>query len=181
MLFHRFGRFVRPAAGAAIVALLAAPAFAFGGMGFGGFHGGFHGAAHGGARVVGRRPPPPAIDAPPARPPFVTVRPPVRARAGFVKARRGDVLRFPGKFDRRGRFHRQATLPWGWWGGSFGTYAVGGLAPVSMSEAEPAPEPAICPELLTWSPRLGHATRRRLCDAAPNGFAEAWAPLQPRG
>lgn len=174
-------RFVRPVAAAAIAAAVAAPAFAFGAMGFGGFHGGMRGGGH----VVGFRPPPPAIDAPPARPPFVTAPRPVHVR--FDKMHHGDFFR-PGRFDRRGRFQRRPTLPWGWWGGvGYGTYAVGGPPPVAMAEPEPepttapAPKPAVCPELLTWSPRLGRAIRRRLCDEAPSDLAEGWAPPTPRG
>ena len=45
-----------------------------------------------------------------------------------------------------------------------------GVAPTTRPAAAP-PTVQACPELITWSPSLGRATRRPLCDAAQ---AAAW-------
>ena len=186
MQFARFGRFASRAGSAvAIAGLLAAPAFAFGAMGFGGIHGGFHGGFH--APTLGGRghaPAPPGIDHPPLKPPLVTAPPPVPVRVGFVKVRPSDFFHLHGDFGRKDRFNRRGRqgLPWGWgWGGGYGTYAVGGGEPVVYGPPQAmAAEPAPCPELLTWSPRLGHAIRQNLCDEAPRGVAWNERPV-PRG
>lgn len=178
---------------AAIAGLIAAPAVAFGAAGFGGFHGGFRGGFHGGfhssGRVVGTRPAPPAIDARPATPPFVTAPPPVRVRVGFVRVRPSDFVRvrpsdffrLKGDMRRKDRFRRRLVLPWAFGGGGwFGSYAVG---PGEAYAQGPAAEPETCPELLTWSPRLGHAIRRELCDEGPSPIAFESPPprMIPRG
>lgn len=155
-------RLARPApATAAALALLALPAIAFG---FGDMHGG---ARHGGGRPAA----PAAIDAPPAKPPFVTAPPPMRVRTAFSRQR--DDVRFRDRFGRD-RFgdRRLWTLggPWGWGGywGDEDAYAGGVGGPVYVQPGEARAEaPAACPELLTWQPRLGRATRQRLCDDVP--------------
>ena len=60
-----------------------------------------------------------------------------------------------------------------------GVYASGGAEPVYVrDEAGPqAAEPPPCPELLTWSPKLGRATRHRLCDEDHASLARP----EPRG
>jgi hypothetical protein len=183
MDFADYRRFARRAAPAVAVAtLLTVPAVAFGGMGFGAFHGGFHGGGfHGAPRGVGFRPPPPAIDAHPLRPPLVAAPRPVPVRVGFVRVRPGDFFHLHDNFRHRDRFGRRdrGGFPWGW--GGYGTYAVGGGGePVYAPQAAAAAEPAPCPELLTWSPRLGRAIRQNLCDEAPRGVA--WEERSvPRG
>ena len=166
MDFADFKRLARPApAAAAAAALLIAPAIAFG------FGGGMHGGAHGGgARHGGAHPAPPprAIDAA-ARAPFFNA-PPARVHVGFHPR---DDFRFRDRFGReRFRDRRLWTLggPWGWDGywGDEGAYAGAEGGPVyePRDEAQAA-APAPCPELLTWQPRLGRATRQRLCDDVP--------------
>lgn len=154
-------RLARPApAAAAAASLLIAPAIAFG-FG-GGMHGG--GAGHGGAHAA----PPPAIDAP-AKPPFFNA-PPARVSVGF----HSHDARFHDHFGRdHFRNRRLWTLggPWGWDGywGDEGAYAGGASGPVYVQREEAQAEaPAPCPELLTWQPKLGRATRQRLCDDAPD-------------
>ena len=169
-----FTRVVRPVpAVAAAAALVALPAIAFGAIGFGGMHGGMHfgGARHGLAHPAA----PPAIDAPAAKPPFVTAPPPMRVRTALIGRRDGVFFRFrDARFhDRfgRGRFggRRLWALggPWGWGGywGDDGGYG-GGPAYAPREEAE-AEAPTTCAELLTWQPKLGRATRQSLCDEAP--------------
>jgi hypothetical protein len=147
---------------AAVAGLVAGPAFAFGAMGFGGgFAGGFHGGLHGvSRRGVGSVPPPPAIDTPTPRPPFTNPPPPMRMHDRdhdhFVHNRFHD------------RFHN-GIGGWGWggwgWGGGDGGYQTAEAEPAYVAEQPPrAAEPPPCPELLTWSPKLGRATRQRLCD-----------------
>jgi hypothetical protein len=69
-------------------------------------------------------------------------------------------------------FHNHVHNGWGWggWGWGWGWDGEGGY---QAAESEPAyappeppraAEPPPCPELLTWSPKLGRATRQRLCD-----------------
>jgi hypothetical protein len=94
------------------------------------------------------------------------------APAGF----RGRTSRFGGPIMARGRFDRPfgrrgpLTLEnWGWpgyWGGIY--YGGGAAAPPApadeVADAPVAPPaPPICPELIRWSPKLGHAVRQRLC------------------
>jgi hypothetical protein len=165
-----FRRLTRPwPAVAAAAVLLTAPAIA---IAFG-FGGGMHGAMHGGgARLGGAHPAPPprAIDAP-ARAPFFNA-PPARVRVGFHPR---DDFRVHDRFGR-GRFRdrRLWTLggPWGWDGywGDEAAYAGGAGGPVYVQrdEAQAEPPPPPCPELLTWQPRLGRATRQRLCDDVPD-------------
>jgi hypothetical protein len=157
-----FRRLARPApAAAAAAALLIAPAIAFG------FGGGMHGGAHhGGAHPA---PPPRAIDAA-ARAPFFNAPPPIPVSVGFHPR---DDVRFRDRFGRE-RFgdRRLWTLggPWGWGGywGDEGAYAGGSGGPVYVQRAEAQAEgPAACPELITWQPKLGRATRQRLCDDVP--------------
>ena len=137
---------------AAVAALLAGPAFAFAAMGMG--HGGFHG---GGIRASGFRPPPPAIGIV-VPPPGFQVAPPMRFHGHFFK----DHDRFHGQFRDR----QNGGWGWGAWGGGYGVYATGAAEPLYVAQT-PAPavaEPPPCPELLTWSSKLGRATRQRLCD-----------------
>ena len=152
---------------AAAAALVALPAIASGAIGFGGMHGGMHGAMHmGGAHPA----PPPAIDAP-AKPPFFNAPPPTHIHVGFHPH---DDFHFHDHFGR-GRFrdNRLWALggPWGWDGywGDEGAYqaSAGGPVYVQRDEAQ-AEAPPPCPELLTWQPKLGHATRQRLCDDVPD-------------
>jgi hypothetical protein len=146
---------------AAGVGLIAGPAFAFGGfgVGFSGFHGSFHGGMHGG---VGHAPIRPAIDAPTPRPPF-TNPPPAMHFAG------GD------RHDHfHAHFHNHFHNGWGWGWGGWGLGGWGGddvgyqAAEAQPAYGAPAPprqaEPPPCAELLTWSPKLGRATRQRLCE-----------------
>lgn len=178
MVFADFKRLGRPAAAAAAAALVALPAIAFGAIGFGGMHGVMHGggARHGGAHPAA----PPAIDAPAAKPPFVGAPPPMRVRTGFTGRRDNAFFRFrdPRFRDRfgRGRFRDRRLWalggPWGWdgyWGdeGAYASGADGGPVYVQRDEAQ-AEAPAPCPELLTWQPKLGRATRQRLCDDVPD-------------
>ncbi len=167
-------RGLRPAlAVAAAVGLVVAPSLAVGmGGGFGGFHG-FSGGAHGQAAHGGfHAPAPPAIDVPAPKPPFVSAPPPVHVRSGFVQVRQGDFFHFRDDFHHHDHFHGHgawnngASWGWGWgWGGGDVAYGGGAAQPiyVAQHEAEPAEAPP-CPELLTWSPKLGRATRQRLCD-----------------
>jgi len=149
------------------VGLVAGPVFALGAMGgfgpgFGGFHRGVHGGFHG---AVGRAPPPPAIDAPTPKPPFTNPPPPMR-----MHDHGRDHVSHNHFHDR---FHNRFRngLAWGWgggWGGGYNVYATSNPAdaePVDVAEREARPpEPPPCPVLLTWSPKLGHATRQRLCE-----------------
>jgi hypothetical protein len=147
-----------------VTALLAGPAFGFGAMG--GFHGGFHGGGHGGGfHASGFRPPPPVSLAPTPVPP-VGAPPPMHIHSRFINVR--DV--FPHEHFFR-HDHRQTGAFWGWpggWGGGYGVYATGAAEPAYLAAQEPAraAEPPPCPVLLTWSPKLGRATRQRLCDDA---------------
>jgi hypothetical protein len=155
--------------------LLAGPAFAFGSMGGmgGGMGGGFHGG-HGGFHASSfHAPPPPANVRPPL--PLVGAPPPnPHIRTGFV------TVHFPHDqfFHDHDRHHGRGGSFAGWplgWGGGYGVYATGASEPAY--EAPPAPPPAqvaegpVCPELISWSPKLGHATRQRLCDE-PDGHAD---------
>jgi hypothetical protein len=163
MDFADFRRLARPApAAAAAAGLLIAPAIAFG---FGGMHGG--GAHHGGG--IHPAPPPRAIDAP-ARAPFFNA-PPARVSVGFHPR---DNDRFRDRFGRdRFRDRRLWTLggPWGWDGywGDEGAYTGGAGGPVYVPRDEAqAAASGPCPELITWQPKLGRATRQRLCDDTPD-------------
>jgi hypothetical protein len=71
------------------------------------------------------------------------------------------------------RFHNRFHNGWGWgwggwgWGDGEGGYQTAETQPVYAAPEPPrAVEPPPCPELLTWSPKLGRATRQRLCDDA---------------
>jgi hypothetical protein len=162
-VFRRLG----PAAAVGAALVVVGPAIAFG---FGGTHGG--GARHGGFHAAAHPAAPPAIDAPAARPPFVGAPPAMRMRVGFRQ--RDDGFRFRDRFGRdRFRDRRFWGLggPWGWggyWGGG-AAYEPSAGEPVYVQPSEPRAEaPPPCPELITWQPRLGRATRQRLCDDVPD-------------
>jgi hypothetical protein len=149
--------------GAAFTGLAAAPALAMGGMGFGGFHGGFRGGGfHGGFHGGGFHAPPPPANVPAPFPPVGAPPPNRHIHTGFV------TVHFPHDhfFHDHGHGQRGNGAFWGWPGGGYGVYASGGGEPVYVAQetAARASEPPPCPELLTWSPRLGRATRQRLCD-----------------
>jgi hypothetical protein len=80
----------------------------------------------------------------------------------------------PGSEPEERRRDRRQLAFWplgGWWGPGYDESPYpSDYQPPYAQTVEPAPivyqPPAvpICPELLTWSPKLGHATRQRLCD-----------------
>jgi hypothetical protein len=139
---------LRPAWAAAVAglagALIAGTTCGFAGVGHGAHAGGLHIAVR-----AGRLHPPPravVMTPPPVFP--VSAPPPMHRHGRFA---------FRGRFDRRDSIRR---LPdgLGWVGGGFGV-----IGPAGPMEATAPAESATCAELLTWSPRLGRATRRSLC------------------
>jgi hypothetical protein len=53
--------------------------------------------------------------------------------------------------------------------GDEGAYAGGAGGPVYVQRDEAQAEASgPCPELITWQPKLGRATRQRLCDDTPD-------------
>ena len=157
---------------------LGAVARPYGGMG----HGMGHGGIGNGGMAQGHASPPPAIHAPPggrfAPPPRRVDVAEARAfRRSFFppvirESLENDRFRFAHEGNRGDR-RQFAFWPngYGWWGGYDGSYypPVDYRQPADQN-AEPAPvvyeQPPtpICPELLTWSPKLGRATRERLCE-----------------
>ena len=159
----RVGR--RAGAAVAVAGLIVGPAFAFGAMGFGGGHGG--GGFHGGPMHGGFHGPP----APPAivtlKPPLFAVAPPIHIHDGFF----GFHDHFHDHFHQHDRFGDRTTNG-GFWGGGYGVYPAGYseqayvAEPAGSAGPASAAEAAPCPELLTWSPKLGRATRQDLCGDA---------------
>lgn len=74
-----------------------------------------------------------------------------------------------------GDHNRRLPVWWGgwgwpyWWGDDYDrgeaypAQAETGYPPPPMEASHP-PAPPPCPEMLHWDPKLGHATREKLCD-----------------
>jgi hypothetical protein len=167
----RIGR--RAGVAVAVAGLIAGPAFAFVAMGGGhGFHGGgFHGSPmHGGFHGP---PAPPGIVA--LKPPLFAVAPPMHIHDGFFVFHDNFHDHFHDNFHDHFHHHDRfgdRTTDGGFWGGGYGVYPTGYSEQAYVAEPAgqaPAAEPAPCPELLTWSPKLGRATRQDLCGDARTG------------
>ena len=110
---------------------------------------------HVGVVHAGNPGPPPALGVPPPVPPVAA--PPAHAEPDRA---------------HEGIGRRNVASAFGWWPSDWGSgyyQDAGGRGPATevpapTPEAWAPPTPPPCPELIEWSPKLGHAIRHRLCE-----------------